>query len=287
MYKIKAQAKQLEVHRIPVMIVYSRLNLPRLEETKMIFTFREESNIIMLCLEDMPDVIPPECYTGSYLATDMYGVLPQIVIAHAQDVIQRLWRTACDLGKEQYALSLASNRGNAIMYLDMDIVFTTKTVPVVYAKDGMCTWPDLNRWFTHENCKPNTVNPTIEKAIKKHADVFHEDWQTIIRYVSTGDAYNTANRITEARYGQKKRYTYPAITRGYPSMILVEHSAIPKFRTLTESGLAISDFHTDPACRYIATSDPFYRENHTFIYLQLLPYMERDIAMAWMSDDRF
>lgn len=282
-YKIKAQAKQLEADGIPVMIVYSRLNLPRLDETKMIFAFRKENNIVLLCLEDMPDVIPTSCYTGPYLPADMYIMLPRIVIAHAEAVRYRLWQTACNLGKEQYALSLVSNGGNAIMYLDIDMVFTTTDVPVIYAKDGICTWPELNVLFTHENCKPGTVDSTATKAIKKHAEVFQRGWQSIMQYVATGDAYNNANRITDARNKQKRKYSYPAIAIGYPSMIVVEYSSVAKYKTLTNvaPGLDVSDFHTDPVYRYVGTGDVSFRENHTFIYLQLLPYMKRDRAMSW------
>lgn len=280
--KLKAQAEHLEAQGIPVMIMYSRLNLPRFEETKMIFAFREERNIMVLCLEDMPDVIPRESYEDFYQIIELESHLPLAVIAHAEDVIQRLWRTACDRGKRQYALSLASNKGNAIMYVDMNIVFTTQKVPVVYAKHGMCTWPELNALFTHEDCNTSNLDQGVMKIIRKHAGMFRKGWKDIIQYVLHGEAYNTANRITKAR-GQEIK---PAIAKGLGSMILVAYSAIPRFREILVYNYTLRDLHTPPEFRYVCTTDPFYRENHTLVYLQLIPYMERAVDMVWMSDER-
>lgn len=167
--KLKAQAAELEVQRIPVMIAYSHLNLPRTEETKMVFNFKDESNVVMLCLEDIPDAIPPASYKHLYMTDlNLMDHLHIAVINHAPGVIRELRRKACQEGKEQYATSLDTNEGNAIMYADMDIVFTPNKVPVVYAKHSMCSWPKLCHLFTHSHCDLDSLDPQLAKVIDDH-----------------------------------------------------------------------------------------------------------------------
>lgn len=279
--KLKLQARELEAEGIPVMIVYSRLSLPRVEETKMIFAFREERNIVLLCLEDMLDVIPFETYQYFYGVGDLMINLPIAVITHAKDVVQRLWRTACNEGKRNYAMSLDQNGGNAIMYLDMDMVFTAKKVPVVYAKNGMCTWPELNGLFTYERYTTNNLDTKMLKIAESHAAVFRKGWKDIIQYVLSGKAYDTANRLAKAC----GRSVKPAIAKGRASMILVSYSETSRFRDMSFGCCGLDDLHTPPMFSDEYTSDPLYRENHTLVYLQLVPYMERSVDHAWMSED--
>lgn len=279
--KLKKQAAELEIQGIPVMIVYSRLNLPHSEETKMEFHFKHESNIVMLCLEDMPHAIPSDSYKHLYTADlNLMDHLRIAVINHAQQVIQELLRKACEQGKEQYAFSLRTNNGNAIMYADMDIVLTANKAPVVYAKRGMCSWPKLNHLFTHNYCDLNSLDQQLRRTIEDHAAVFRRGTDVIIQYVLYGKAYEISEWITEAR---GKRWK-PCIATGENSMLFVSYSAIPIFKKMVLDDSLIVDLHTNPDRKLYMTSDPFYRANHTLIYLQLLPYMDHSDDRTWVSD---
>lgn len=281
---IKAQAHQLQRCGIPVMIVYSRLDLPRLEETKLIFAFREESNIVVLCLEDMTEAIPADTYLRYFYTNESLTTrLPLVVLHHAKDVVQFLWRTACDQGKKNYAMSLDSNtEANAIMYLDMDISFTTDTVPSIYTKNGMCTWPELNFRFTHERTNLSMLTPRLAQLAQSHTShMLKDDWRALFKYVSSGQAYQVSDMLTLAR-GNK---LLPAIATGNSSMILMEYSKIPELRALSVYTLKIDDLHTAPILGLTETSDPEYREHHTLVYLQVHRYMKKSEPNDWMSDE--
>lgn len=277
--KLKQQSAELKVQGIPVMIVYSRLDLPLSEEIKMESHFKHESNIVMLCLEDMPHVIPPDRYEDYHTADlNLLDHLRIAVINHALQVIRELLNKARAEGKEDYVDLLLTNEGNAIMYADMDIMFTGK-VPVVYAKRGMCSWPQLNPLFTHVNRDMSALTPQLRRTIEDHAAVFRMDPKVIIDYVLHGNAYDIAEWIAESRGDTWK----PCIARGRNTMIFISYSAIPIFKKM---GLDISvDLHTDPDCNMHTTSDPLYKANHTLIYLQLIPYMDHSSDRTWVSSN--
>ncbi|QPO16319.1 hypothetical protein [Infectious spleen and kidney necrosis virus] len=66
--KIKEQARTMRGQKIPNAIVYSRLQMPVDEEIGLKEHFDKEDNIVLLCLEDIPDCIPPESYQDDYTA---------------------------------------------------------------------------------------------------------------------------------------------------------------------------------------------------------------------------
>ncbi|TKS65615.1 hypothetical protein D9C73_010628 [Collichthys lucidus] len=271
--KIKRQAVMLEAQHIPNAIVYSRLQLPKEEEMTLLANFADEGNIVLLCLEDMTYSIPPSSYSNYYSTTfKLLDHLRLAVINHAPAVLEELRRKALREHKDQYVSFLDSNGGNAIMYADIDIVFTADRVPVVCAKNGMCSYPEPNDdIFIYGDMSDEVdISPELMKKITDHSSVFERDWEAITNYIMRDKAYDVATAITR-ELGIKKN---PCVARGENCMLLVAYSSVPLFRTCVSGGSMVVDLHP--------TDTEFYRENHTLIYLQLIPYMKHMSDCTWV-----
>ncbi|KAK2813244.1 hypothetical protein Q5P01_000873 [Channa striata] len=87
--KIKSNARFLEKQRIPLMIVYSSLNLPLEEERRMLSQFEREPNIVVLNLErDLKDALPEVMYQENYSADlNLMDYLRLGVIKQAYNVL--------------------------------------------------------------------------------------------------------------------------------------------------------------------------------------------------------
>ncbi|KAE8277731.1 hypothetical protein D5F01_LYC24260 [Larimichthys crocea] len=223
----------------------------------LLANFADEGNIVLLCLEDMTYSIPPSSYSKYYSTTfDLSDHLRLAVINHAPAVLKELRRKALCEHKDQYVSFLDSNGGNAIMYPDMDIVFTADRVPRGNMSDEV------------------DISPELMKKITDHSSVFERDWEAITNYIMRDKAYDVATAITR-ELGRKYN---PCVARGENCMLLVAYSSVPLFRTCVSGDSMIVDLHR--------TNTEFYRENHTLIYLQLIPYMKHmsDHTWVWPKD---
>ncbi|KAE8276955.1 hypothetical protein D5F01_LYC25328 [Larimichthys crocea] len=118
------------------------------------------------------------------------------------------------------------------------------------------------------------ISPELMKKITDHSSVFERDWEAVTNYIMRDKAYDVATAITR-ELGRKYN---PCVARGENCMLLVAYSSVPLFRTCVSGDSMIVDLHR--------TITEFYRENHTLIYLQLIPYMKHmsDHTWVWLKD---
>ncbi|KAE8285786.1 hypothetical protein D5F01_LYC15454 [Larimichthys crocea] len=114
------------------------------------------------------------------------------------------------------------------------------------------------------------ISPELMKKITDHSSVFERDWEAITNYIMRDKAYDVATAITR-ELGRKYN---PCVARGENCMLLVAYSSVPLFRTCVSGDSMIVDLHR--------TITEFYRENHTLIYLQLIPYMKHMSDHTWV-----
>ncbi|UWH18615.1 ORF071 [Infectious spleen and kidney necrosis virus] len=271
--KIKEQARTMRGQKIPNAIVYSRLQMPVDEEIGLKEHFDKEDNIVLLCLEDIPDCIPPESYQDDYTADlALMDCLRVVVIKHAGAVRNKLKEKASLERKRQYVSFLDGNGGNAVMYADMDIVFTCDKVPTVYAKDGLCSYPELHKVFLGD---PHVERPPwLKEKMAKHAAVFRRDWKDIAQYIICDGGYAVAADI----YKDLGRQYKPCVATGENCMLLVAYESVPLFWRLVSNSSLIIDLHS--------IDTPLRCENHTLIYLQLLPYMVHRGDRTWYKSSQ-
>ncbi|KAE8276943.1 hypothetical protein D5F01_LYC25350 [Larimichthys crocea] len=219
--------------------------LPKEEEMTLLVNFADEGNIVLLCLEDMTYSIPPSSYSKYYSTTfDLSDHLRLAVINHAPAVLKELRRKALCEHKDQ--------------------------VPRGVRKEWHVLVPEPNNIFIGNMSDEVDISPELMKKITDHSSVFERDWEAITNYIMRDKAYDVATAITR-ELGRKYN---PCVARGENCMLLVAYSSVPLFRTCVSGDSMIVDLHR--------TITEFYRENHTLIYLQLIPYMKHMSDHTWV-----
>ncbi|KAK2813507.1 hypothetical protein Q5P01_000791 [Channa striata] len=203
------------------------------------------------------------------------------VIKQAYNVLAVLRDAALARGKVAYARALAGNGGNAIIYSDIDITWNDR-VPNVLAHRGMCSAPSLSRIFSFQHVcfrpskddAPRLSDQVLAKA-KEHSAMFssnsRESRMRLFEYVRSGEAHATVKELVrDIQAVQPKAYRYTVqICTGENSLLYVHLDSIPLFRETVDDASLIVDFHSMSA----PNPDPRRVENHTSIFMQLLPFM--------------
>ncbi|QLI60725.1 hypothetical protein [Scale drop disease virus] len=255
-------AQKLSKQNIPMLIMYSRLNMPKHEQSKMHEMFVNHNNMHVLCLED---VIPFESYKHQYTSDlCLLDYLRIDIIKNYKLILQTLRREASDI----FTTMLNTNNGNSMMYLDMDIDLISDKMPsIIYTPKGMCSFPNLNILFAQSDHLGKLNDPN-----------------SAMQYILSGEAYENA-RIY---YKQKGRSYKPTLANGENCMLCVAYTEIEYFKNCVDDNSLIIDFHCDPACytfnpncRDSINSDPLYIVHHTMMYLQLRQHMHHRSDKSW------
>ncbi|KAK2811727.1 hypothetical protein Q5P01_000160 [Channa striata] len=249
----------------------------------MLSQFEREPNIVVLNLErDLKDALPKVMYQENYSADlNLMDYLRLGVIKQAYNVLAVLRDAALARGKVAYARALAGNGGNAIIYSDIDITWNDR-VPNVLAHRGMCSAPSLSRIFSFQHVcfraskdnAPRLSDRVLAKA-KEHSAMFgsnsRESRMRLFEYVRSGEAHATVKELVrDIQAVQPKAYRYTVqICTGENSWLYVHLDSIPLFRETVDDASLIVDFHSMSA----PNPDPRRVENHTSIFMQLLPFM--------------
>lgn len=255
---------------IPVLIFYSRLGLPENEELLMKENFSDIDHIMMLCLEDLRDVIPFNTYKAYYsVDLELMDHLRILVINHIKALLPYIKETALKANNHVYPEMLARNGGNAVMYCDMDLC--ANYIPTVYAKNGLCSWAQLRGMFTRHSHK--------DKASLEHAKHFKGNWQEIADYILSGNAHKAARKI----YREFNINYRLSLAEGENCMVYAHYDSIEQFTQKVKPASLIIDFHTNPDLN-LGNPDKMYVENHVYIYLQLLPHMSHLADGTWHTE---
>lgn len=205
------------------------------------FTFK------VLCIED---VIPKQFYNHIYLTgLTWMDHVRTIVIKHYEKFLIIL---ECN--------DFENNKDNSIMYVDADIEFISDQFPDIYTAKGMCSYPQLNPTFAKADTSEKLKNP-----------------ETAFDYVINGEAYANAHKD----YILKKRHFKPSIAYGENCMIYIRYESINTFKSCVSDYSLSIDFHKNPSRGVSRCVDPFYIENHTFIYLQLVKHLQHRNDLSW------
>ncbi|KAK2832697.1 hypothetical protein Q5P01_016586 [Channa striata] len=226
----------------------------------MLSQFEREPNIVVLNLErDLNDALPEVMYQENYSADlNLMDYLRLGVIKQAYNVLAVLRDAALARGKVAYARALAGNGGNAIIYSDIDI-----------------TWNDRDN-------APRLSDRVLAKA-KEHSAMFssnsRESRMRLFEYVHSGEAHATVKELVrDIQDVQPKAYRYTVqICTGENSLLYVHLDSIPLFRETVDDASLIVDFHSMSA----PNPDPRRVENHTSIFMQLLPFMAMGEDRTW------
>lgn len=267
--KVLKNAKRLNLQRIPLMLVYSQLNLPLAEEKKMQKSLNVSKNVHLLCLEtDLKEAIPEKTYQGFYNADlSLLDHLRLAVIYHADAVLEVL--------RQKYGLPLAT--GNAILYNDIDIVWSDGgTVPSVYAYKGMCSCPRKGFMFApplHAKAISEVVNELSDDEMdmihRHHQRFYNGRGSRVAEYILSGEAFAQMHLVADLL---KLNYV-PTISSGENSILYISLNHLEDFKNAVQPSRNIVDFHRRDTLNW--------RENTLSIFLQLIPYFTETEDGTW------
>ncbi|KAK2814249.1 hypothetical protein Q5P01_000696 [Channa striata] len=118
---------------------------------------------------------------------------------------------------------------------------------------------------------------------KEHSAMFssnsRESRMRLFEYVRSGEAHATVKELVrDIQAVQPKAYRYTVqICTGENSLLYVHLDSIPLFRETVDDASLIVDFHSMSA----PNPDPRRVENHTSIFMQLLPFMAMGEDRTW------
>ncbi|QCQ67808.1 hypothetical protein ECIV_ORF53 [European chub iridovirus] len=246
---VKNNATLLACQQIPYVVFYSRIGMTKEEEAKMTF---EHNNVFVVCMDDIAPV------SSKYKADlELLDYLRLHVVKHFYTVkcfLINLFPLFCQL--------TTYNRGNSMMYIDMDIEFIGPIPEYIHTYKGLASYPLLYCLFS---------------SATGNEDVLLGDPHFAYQYVLSGRAYADARR----EYLRLERDYEPVIARGENCMLCINFDALHRFQELVHDSSCIVDFHCNPNYRYLQNSDPLYKEHHTYMYLQLLRVMFHRGDRSW------
>ncbi|MFK0571562.1 hypothetical protein [Endozoicomonas sp.] len=193
--RIQAQADRLKKQDIPVLVIYSQVNMTMDQINTMESVFNDSDNIVVLNvendlghLEEFKLMKNPNGFGLSYPAREECQLmLDRIRIAalrEGQNTLDVAKKKAKTTHKTRVENTLVNNQNNSLMYMDTDNHWFER-IPYMVAPDGMYSAPkmnpecDLSKYATYCEEHPDLVTEALKQNIKKRQE-FLGSYQVIL-----------------------------------------------------------------------------------------------------------
>ena len=167
---IKKEAKYLQQFHLPVLLVYSTLNMTAEQTEEMQKLFQESENIISICLEtDFPE--HPMTSSLRKHKEGIYRVdyIRYAALLHWREILEKSLEKAESTGKKQVTENLQYRKNQSLVYSDIDNV---QIRPNLYMLSGpgfaMCSYPNITiyirQWERREQIPANRSDVSWEEV---------------------------------------------------------------------------------------------------------------------------
>ena len=307
--RILEEGSKLGEYGIPLLIVFSDMNLTSDQIDDMKDEFSQHDNILCVSLEtdlQLKFIKELEKY-ASTMTIEFMDSIRVLVSQNISKVISFCMAKAKSEGKTNLAARLKKLGSNYLFYSDIDNQWLSKP-PFILARHGIFTQPELSTTLS--------LVKIIEKKIKKlsnsdrqrlnvhrsyfsHLPYFNKDhsgcWSTdkakkLFYYIFSGEAESNFHYLSRKIANISPYYKYltihdnPVSWRGENSCFFVAEHSKDIFLNGALKRPCIIDLHEKPVSKIADDSynpDPYYREAHSLIGMQLLRYYYQGHDFTW------
>ena len=307
--RILEEGSKLGEYGIPLLIVFSDMNLTSDQIDDMKDEFSQHDNILCVSLEtdlQLKFIKELEKHTST-MSVQFMDSIRVVVSQNINKVISFCIVKAKSEGKINLATRLKNLDSNYLFYSDIDNQWLSKP-PFILARHGIFTQPELSTTLS--------LVKIIEKKIKKlsnsdrqrlnvhrsyfsHLPYFNKDhsgcWSTdkakkLFYYIFSGEAESNFHYLSRKIANISPYYKYltihdnPVSWRGENSCFFVAEHSKDIFLNGALKRPCIIDLHEKPVSKIADDSynpDPYYREAHSLIGMQLLRYYYQGHDFTW------
>ena len=178
---IKKEAEYLQQFHLPVLLVYSTLNMTAEQTEEMQKLFQESENIISICLEtDFPEHPMTSSLRGHEEGIDRVDYIRYAASLHWREILEKSLEKAEITGKKQAAENLQHRKNQSLVYSDIDNV---QIRPNLYMLSGpgftMCSHPAdsiyIEEWEIEKEISANKPDVSREE-VQAHNHIVRHLW---------------------------------------------------------------------------------------------------------------
>lgn len=309
--RILREGTALSKNDIPLIIVFSDMNLTMAQIDEMKTEFSSHENIICVSFEtelQLKFIKDLEKYALS-MSIEFMDSIRIVVSQNISKVIKFCVEKAKSDGKIKLASRLEKLGDNCLFYSDIDNQWLSNP-PFVLACHGMFTQPRLSTTLPLIHIDDDVVkqlSDTDKRYLEKHRSFFSEipyfdkikrgTWSTdkakkLFDYILSGEAECNYNYLSKRLAHISSYYDYllnrdSAVSwDGENSCLFVAEHSKDIFLRKALKRPCIIDLHQKPNSKApddIYNPDPYYREAHSLVGMQLLRYHYHGHDYTWRT----
>ena len=298
--RILEEGTELSKNDIPLLIVFSDMNLRESQIDQMKDEFKNHDNILCVSLEtDLQLEFPielKEC--ASSMSVCFMDSIRIVVSQNIAKTISFCMDKAKSENKPQLADRLEKLGVNHLFYSDIDNQWLSKP-PYILARHGMFTLPIMSNQLSliTPQCYYQFVEELSEpdrKLIKAHRSFFSDlpysnknnsgKWskekaRKLFDYVLSGEAKLNYQHLSKQMVDIYSGFDYllkpddkVVSWKGDNGCFFVTEHSKDAFLRATSKRIKMIDLHQKPNTKYCYNPDPYYREAHSLVGMQLLKH---------------
>ena len=307
--RILEEGSKLAEDGIPLLIVFSDKDLTSDQIDDMKDEFSQHDNILCVSLEtdlQLKFIKQLEKY-ASTMSVEFMDSIRVVVSQNISKVISFCIAKAKSEGKINLAARLENLDSNYLFYSDIDNQWLSKP-PFILAPHGIFTQPELSTSLSLVKLiekKIETLSDSdrqrldVHRSYFSHLPYFNNDkskcWSTdkakkLFSYIFSGEAESNFHYLSKQIANISPYYEYlserdsPVSWHGENSCFFVAEHSKDIFLKGALKRPCIIDLHEKPisnAADDIYNPDPYYREAHSLIGMQLLRYYYQGHDFTW------
>ena len=308
--RILEEGSKLGEDGIPLLIVFSDMDLTSDQIDGMKVEFSQHDNILCVSLEtDLQLKFIKELEEhAATMSVEFMDSIRVLVSQNISEVISFCIAKAKDEGKIKLAARLENLDSNYLFYSDIDNQWLSKP-PFILARHGIFTQPELSIVLPLVHIKDvnlKKLSSSDRQRLEVHRSYFSqlpyfnkssEHWSTdkakmLFSYIFSGDAESNYHYLSKQIVNISPRHKYllkcksPVSWKGENSCFFVAEHSKDIFLKGALKRPCIIDLHQKPISKKADDSynpDPYYREAHSLIGMQLLRYYYQGNDFTWME----
>ncbi|WP_448216606.1 hypothetical protein [Endozoicomonas sp. 2B-B] len=305
--RILEEATNLSRHDIPLFIVFSDMNLTKHQIQEMKDEFKNHDNILCISFEsDLQLKLPIQLQ--NYASSMGIMFMDSIRIAVSQNITKTI-SFCIDKAKSENKTDLVNRfeklGSNHLFYSDIDNQWLSKP-PYILASHGTFTQPIFSRYLPLNELELvilNGLSDKVREHLRTHRSFFiamphlnkynSGNWsiekaRNLSDYILSGEAQSNYEYLVKqiadvaSHYVKLLKYTSFVFSKGDNScLFLAEHSK-DFFLEGALKAPCVIDLHQNPDIYYY-NKDPYYREAHNLVGMQLLKYHYHGHDKTWVG----
>ncbi|WP_257280581.1 hypothetical protein [Endozoicomonas sp. ISHI1] len=305
--RILEEGSSLSKNDIPLLIVFSNMSLTESQIQEMKAEFISHDNILCISLEtdlQLKFPIPLNKYASS-MSLEFMDSIRVVVSQNIANTLSFCIDKASSENKPKLANRLEKLGVNHLFYSDIDNQWLSKP-PYILARHGMFTLPKMPDDILLKDINGHTLTGLSDidrKRLVAHRSFFSDlphlnkrkskIWSTdkarkLFNYIFSGEAERNyqylatqIGHISHHYYDLLKPANQVVSWKGDNGCLFMTEHSKDDFLRAASKRVSIIDLHEEPNNGYCFNPDPYYREAHSLVGMQLLKYYYYGHDYTW------